>query len=115
MATPHLVGDRPRGRLERPVRRPANPIKPRPPFYFRTPELKDLSSSEERLSLARLGLSTRAINSLNLAGIRTIGQLVESAYDGMNTPRATGQRNVVDIQNALKALSQSIRRGGHID
>lgn len=92
-----------------------NPTIASPIICLKHPSLKGLSSSQKRLSLTRLDLSWRATNSLNIAGIRTIGHLVQSAYDGMNAPHDTGVKTVVDIQNALDALSQSVRSRNRVD
>lgn len=84
-------------------------------IQFKNPLLEILESSERDRAVSELHLSTRAMNSLNRIGIRSIGQLARAARDGITPPRAAGRKTAADIQSALCALSEAMRPDGRID
>jgi hypothetical protein len=87
----------------------------KPSILFENHFLKVLASAERNRAISALGLSARALNSLDRARIRSIGQLVRAARKGIAPPRASGRKTAADIQNALHVLSSSVRANGVID
>ena len=87
----------------------------KPPIFFNSPLLETLQPAECDRSVWALELRTRSRNSLGRLGIFSVGQLVQSAQQGIMPPRAAGRQVVADVESSLRALSRSIRQDGYID
>lgn len=84
-------------------------------IHFSSPRLARLNVSSRRLNLASLHLSRRAINALQSKGILSIGGLIAQAEKGILHLRAAGVLTVLEITDALEALSNSLVESGGID
>ena len=89
----------------------SNPVS----IYFMSPVLQRLSPSVRGLSIDALHPSNRAVTALHLAGLRTIGKLVEAARNGLANFQHAGALTCTEIIDALEALSKSSRREGEVN
>lgn len=80
---------------------------------FEHSELYLLAASERQNSVRILHLSNRAVNALQVKGIRSIGQLIKRARKEIPDLRGATCRS--EVLRALNALSQSIERDGSVD
>jgi hypothetical protein len=95
--------------------------KTRPPLlsykaiYFASPRLRELSSRERKLALAKAHLSRRAINVLEKAQIETIGNLITQAERGIINLAGLGMFKGLEVVTALHALADAVGIDGTID
>ncbi len=87
----------------------------RSPAQVRHVILSSLSEAVQAKSVRSLNLSTRAVNVLNAAGVRSIGQLVSRSCEGRGQALAKGKTSNAECERALSALAKSIRRDGDAD
>lgn len=83
--------------------------------HFSDPSLDGLMSSFRKGNLEILHPSPRARNSLQRIGISSVGALVDAARRGIKDLSAAGPGTTIEIEDALGALSQSIRNDGSVD
>ncbi len=67
-----------------------------------------IPSEQYNTSLAEIGLSTRAHNSLRRGGIMTLGQLVEKTRDGLPPLPGFGDKSQVEVEELLAKLGYPI-------
>jgi hypothetical protein len=83
--------------------------------YFMSPALDRLNEACSRQFLPALHLSIRVLNALETIGVERIGELVRLARDGVEKFACVGVLSVMEIEEALDALSHALRRNGSID
>jgi hypothetical protein len=66
-------------------------------------------------SLKTLHLRPRALHALEVVGISTVGDLVDAARNGIPHLRAAGRQTLLELREALNALSKSVRSDGSFD
>lgn len=84
-------------------------------LYFMSPALDRLKETCSRQFVPALHLSIRAINALEAIGVERIGELVRRARHGVDKFACVGVLSVMEIEEALDALSHALRRDGSID
>jgi hypothetical protein len=84
-------------------------------LYFMSPALDRLKETCSRQFVPALHLSVRAINALEAIGVERIGELVRRARHGVDEFASAGVLTVMEIEEALDALSHALRRDGSID
>jgi hypothetical protein len=84
-------------------------------LYFMSPALDRLNEACSRQFLPALHLGIRVLNALETIGVERIGELVRLARDGVDGFASVGVLSVMEIEEALDALSHTLRRNGSID
>lgn len=87
----------------------------KPTVFFANTLLLALHASIRGCPISKLHLSTRAHNTLDGLGIRSIGELVDMARRGIPSPWAAGRKTAANIAGALHALAGSVMPGGVVD
>lgn len=82
---------------------------------FSSESFARLLPSYREVPLGILHLGTRAQTSLARIRVRSIGALIDAARHGVPELRAAGKRTVVEIREALCALSGAVRSDGSVD
>jgi hypothetical protein len=80
-----------------------------------TPTLALLDTEARRYSLKTLHLRPRALHALEVIGISSVGDLVDAARKGITHLRAAGRQTLLELREALNALSKSVRSDGSFD
>ncbi len=81
---------------------------------YNTPKLKHDKETQEFYNLLRtniedLGLSVRAFNGLQIAGVTTIEDLVSMTYKDLSTMKRIGRKSIAEIENLVSALDLEFR------
>ena len=77
-------------------------------IYFFSPLFEMMDPNTECMPLTAMHLGPRAINALSQRNIRTVGELVEQAHNGLEGLIACGLSTCSEIYEALNALSKSL-------
>jgi DNA-directed RNA polymerase subunit alpha len=74
----------------------------------RIPSGLAISPEQYNTSLAEVGLSTRAHNSLRRGGVMTLGQLIEKTREGLPPLPGFGEKSQTEVQELLTGLGYPI-------
>ncbi len=83
--------------------------------FFASPAFDDLSTGDRSLPVGTLHLSQRAVTPLQAGAICTVGQLVDSARQGIVRLALGGKAVTAEITAALDAVSEVVRPNGRVD
>lgn len=75
-------------------------------------QMRKLPSSASSASIRNLHLTSRGVNALENAGIRTLGSLLDKSRHGLPKIRAIGKATECDIAAAIVTLGESTGRNG---
>ena len=75
------------------------------------PEVAESNNSEDplKIRIEDLGLSSRSVNVLTAAGIRTVGGLVKKTKDELLKLQGVGDKAITEIEKALGQLELSLK------